>query len=405
MGKRILLFFTDSYPYGSFEPYIESEVSFLSSKFDKILVFPINTNIPLDRKIPNNFRIVDIHKMIKGNFWLFFNKTFLILEILFVEIFSYKNRKLLKLKNRIGIIKRIKTIYNGILYSRAIVRFLNEENLLNNYEIVGYSYWFYHWSFINSLLKKQGIITNSISRAHSYDLYDSINYNFFSTFKIKYLDKVFPVSKHGEKYLKNYHPKYTSKISSNYLGTIDYGTNPFIESDKFKIASCSAVRDIKRLHLIIEFLEKVKCEVEWVHFGDGPLFNEIKTLALRLPSNIKYTFMGKVSNEVVLDYYIKNQINLFINVSEKEGLPISLMEAISFGIPVLGTDIFGVPEIVNDNTGILLPVNFDVQKVADIISKFPTSTLNTFEFRKKVKNYWLDQFEKKMNFELFYSYL
>ena len=47
-----------------------------------------------------------------------------------------------------------------------------------------------------------------------------------------------------------------------------------------------------------------------------------------------------------------------INVSESEGLPVSMMEAQMAGLPVIGTDVGGVSEIVRPDTGILLPKDF-----------------------------------------------
>jgi len=45
---------------------------------------------------------------------------------------------------------------------------------------------------------------------------------------------------------------------------------------------------------------------------------------------------------------------LFINTSSSEGIPVSMMEAQSFGIPILAMDVGGVREIVGPQTGRLL---------------------------------------------------
>ena len=68
--------------------------------------------------------------------------------------------------------------------------------------------------------------------------------------------------------------------------------------------------------------------------------------------------MGHYPNEELLRYYGSNHVDLFINTSSTEGVPVSIMEAQSFGIPVIATDTGGVKEVVTEGTGSLLPVDF-----------------------------------------------
>ena len=51
-----------------------------------------------------------------------------------------------------------------------------------------------------------------------------------------------------------------------------------------------------------------------------------------------------------------NDFDLFVNMSLSEGIPVSIMEAISFGIPIIATNVGGNAEIVNDETGVLIPL-------------------------------------------------
>ena len=48
----------------------------------------------------------------------------------------------------------------------------------------------------------------------------------------------------------------------------------------------------------------------------------------------------------MLDYYKNNIIDIFINLSASEGIPVSIMDAISFGIPCIATNVGGTGEIV-----------------------------------------------------------
>ena len=71
-----------------------------------------------------------------------------------------------------------------------------------------------------------------------------------------------------------------------------------------------------------------------------------------------------------MKFYSSNQIDLFINTSSTEGIPVSIMEAQCFGIPVIATDTGGVKEVVIEGTGSLLPVNFSSDDLAKLIEYY-----------------------------------
>ena len=61
-----------------------------------------------------------------------------------------------------------------------------------------------------------------------------------------------------------------------------------------------------------------------------------------------------MDNAQVLGFYREHRVEALISFSESEGLPVSMMEAISFGVPIVAIGVHGVPEIVNEATGVLL---------------------------------------------------
>jgi len=214
------------------------------------------------------------------------------------------------------------------------------------------------------------------------------------------VSKVFPDSKTGETYMKE-KGVFPQKVSCSYYGVADNGNNPFDEESVFRVVSCSSLIPLKRVHLVIEILQKLDFHVEWVHFGDGELLDQLQEKCALLPNNVLVKFMGHRSNKDLLTYYKTVPVNLFITVSETEGLPMSLIEACSFGIPIIGTAVGGVPEIVNDQTGILIPKDFIPDKIAKRIEEFKNSEMNTPGFRVKVKSFWFNNFNAQVNYNKF----
>jgi glycosyltransferase involved in cell wall biosynthesis len=106
-----------------------------------------------------------------------------------------------------------------------------------------------------------------------------------------------------------------------------------------------------------------------------------------------------IKNEEIIKFYQNNSVNLFISLSEAEGIPVSIMEAISFGIPILSTDVGGCKEIVAEETGILIPLETEMNEVANIITEFKDSFKNTNEFRKGVRKFWEEHFDAEKNYK------
>ena len=126
--------------------------------------------------------------------------------------------------------------------------------------------------------------------------------------------------------------------------------------------------------------------------------------------NISYEFFGRVTQSEIIDYYKENPADLFINCSDVEGIPVSIMEAQSFGIPCIATDVGGTCEIVNDDNGKLIKKDINPQDLADILTemcKLPTDiyqekkdksfkTWNQLSNAENVYPTWLNRYLSKI---------
>ena len=107
-----------------------------------------------------------------------------------------------------------------------------------------------------------------------------------------------------------------------------------------------------------------------------------------------FTFTGHLSKEKVYDIYRTTHCKLFINTSFSEGRPVSIMEALAFGIPVVASNVGGNPELVkNDYNGILFPLEIDNIKIRDGI----LSLLTNAELWNIYQTNAFDMFQTKSN--------
>lgn len=259
------------------------------------------------------------------------------------------------------------------------------------------------WALALAILKSKNKINYFIFRVHGFDLYKERwihHYIPFGNTCHKYADKIFTVSQAGLIYFR-LNNKFIKNVSYSYLGSQDNGFNPLPNGKTITLVSCSNIIPIKRLHLVIEILSKVNKNILWLHFGEGYSKGDILKKTSTLSSNIKIKFYGQVSQSFLINFYKTTPIDLFLNVSITEGLPFSIIEAISFGIPVIATDAGGTSEIVNAHTGLLLPLNFDINLVSTFINDFENTEFRSYKYRSGIKKFWKNNFSDNVVYPKF----
>lgn len=236
----------------------------------------------------------------------------------------------------------------------------------------------------------------SVIRLHGFDLYEDRNNGYFPFRKLLFerTNAIIHVSSFGKEYLSNLYPAFKTKFHEFRLGTLFEGKSNPSKDNIFRIASCGRVVPLKRYSLILEALHKFNIPIHWHHLGDGPLLNELKINSQTLPGNIKTFFHGWVNPKEVKKFYISNPIDLFVHVSETEGLPVSIMEALSCGIPVLATDVGGTREIIDSSVGKLLPADITPNS---LFKEIETFLLKEMAEKKEIRNSALLRFESMCN--------
>ena len=286
------------------------------------------------------------------------------------------------------------------------------QNLLNKQTIqdtIFYSYWCDDSALALALLKERHPSITTICRAHGWDLYFETNkYNHlpFKPFISKNTNQIFTISNTGKKYIQK---RWNVKVKPNtaFLGV---NSNNLLAPNKneFILVSCSNTIKIKRVELILYALQQItNTSMKWVHFGDGAELDNLKEKAQTINSKIQIEWKGRVENEVVMQYYKKENPSLFINVSSTEGIPVSIMEAFSFGIPAIATNVGGTHEILTDNyNGILLKENPTIEEIKFAILKI--KNLEDAEYQKLKLNAWNtmnEKFDAEKNYKTFYETL
>jgi len=385
-----LCLYTANFPYGQGEQFIETEIQYLVNSFEKVIIIPRQKTTD-QRQVPSNVQVIipeySGYTTAKG------------LKQLGKWIFLCLKDIVHAQKKKSAISAVIHAGYNANILYRLLAA-----NNLHNEKVLHYTYWFDEYSVSLSILKSKQLINFYISRAHGFDLYTERRKEKFIPFRklqLNYVDKLCLISHNGLDYMKDKYPKYAGKFDLSYLGVVNNTPFHYIgKSEKYLIVSCSRMVDIKRIDLIVKSLALImNMPIRWIHFGDGTLLRQIKNLAEKiLPENIEVDFRRHVDNQVIYEFYRNNHIDCLINLSSSEGLPVSIMEAVSYGIPVVATDVGGISEIVTNQTGTLLKENFKIEDAKNAILDILYNKSDNIEFRKEIYEFWKQNFNAEKNY-------
>ncbi|MEH7111509.1 glycosyltransferase [Neobacillus niacini] len=399
---KYLILIDTKFPYRAGESFLESEISEISAEFDRIFIFPTDAMIrdPQTRKIDEQNVTTELFESSNTKF----RKGKCASKAIFT-MWGYHGR----LKHRF-----LDAYFDNAARDQAmkIIHYLKKNDFQATDQVFVYSYWFYITARIaieiKTYFQEIGIPVKTVSRAHRFDIYEDIHQRGYlprRQFLLENLDKVFPCSDNGTHYLEKKFPAYGNKITTARLGTYDHGEGVSDRKEWFHLISCSRVTSIKRVDRIIDTLKILEGEgyqIAWTHIGGGPLLDKVKEKANGLKVS-KVVFKGSVANTQVYEYYRQNPADLFVNVSTSEGLPVSIMEAISFGIPTIATDVGGTSEIVVNNvSGYLLNKNFSDRELADKIACIIRMSDNEYtHLRRSARRYWFINYQANKNYKDF----
>tara|TARA_B110000467_G_scaffold44508_2_gene40796 strand:+ start:5689 stop:6717 length:1029 start_codon:yes stop_codon:yes gene_type:complete len=116
--------------------------------------------------------------------------------------------------------------------------------------------------------------------------------------------------------------------------------------------------------LLIEVFKKIKSiypETQLKIIGDGYLREKIiNTIKEENINGIEV--MGYIDRDCLMEYF--NWADIFLNTTNIDNQPVSVLEAMKCGLPVVSTDVGGIPELITHReNGLLSPEN-DADKMA-----------------------------------------
>lgn len=359
---RVLVLFTASYPYGPGEPFITHEIPYLAAAFDEVVIVSNDAESPQAHSLPGSVSCLRMSYELPRR-----ETVRAICGLLQREV----RRELGIVRHRYGLPLTRRAWATVLVSWRKATR---TAELLRDLaadrpgaEIHAYAYWADDMAVGAAMARRRGWVRRAVSRAHGWDVYHDRAEPGFLPFRLylaTHLDHLRFVSEHGRRYFESLVGPHPS-VGCSRLGTPAAAEEPLGRRRPFTLVSCSRLIPLKRVDLIARSLAYVRAAVRWIHVGDGPARGVVEAICRDLPPHVSVELVGHLPNPEVLALYRSRRPSAFVNVSETEGLPVSIMEAMSVGLPVIGTDVGGVGEIVrHGGNGLLLRSEADPVEVA-----------------------------------------
>lgn len=404
--KKNLFIFTDGFPYCPGEaPFIIPEVRFLAKHFNITIVAnvpPNHSNVPTyDPSLPDDVNIIPINK--KGTLHkLLFLPSYFFSKVCKEELRDIRESKTNRLPRIIDSFKRYAN-------AKDIQSFCTKKGLFS--EISGsvyYSFWLVDYALALALEKERQPEMKVMSRVHGYDLYhyrNQHNRQPFQRFILEKCNAVIFVAEFSRKYIENRYPDIRTEDKYHVIRIATDDNHDEIEfendnpDDTFILLSCSNVIPLKRVDLIAKALALLPhLNIQWIHIGGGDQLQSVEDYSQSHDLNAR--FLGHLAHQEVKEFYEETRVDAFITTSSTEGCPVSITEALSFGIPIIGTEVGGIPEQIEGN-GVLLDANPSTQNIANAIEYVCSLGVEEKKkMRRRSRALWHDRFSKDVNHHL-----
>lgn len=399
-----LLLFTQTFPYGAGETFLETELPYLAAEWERVVLVPAR---PAEgrRPVPGNVEVSGglveslSSRRRRGDLAGVLMSADFGNSIRRQPSVAFSPRHMRRLSGQLLIAQST---------SRWIEAWLSAD--ANTSRLLCYSYWMNLAALGLARLRRRGLPVTFVSRAHSNDLYAERHdppYLPLQYDVVQAADAIFPVSDHGHAYLSARYPG-IGRIETARLGVRDPGFTTAPSADGcWRLLSCSALSEVKRVDRLVTAIATLarrhpERRISWDHLGDGAERERIEALAgAVLPSNVRWRLHGQLTNADVMEYYRTQPVDVLINVSAYEGIPVSMMEAASAGVPIVGTAVGGVPEIVDSTNGHLLSPDASPAEVADALVRVCGAPRGGGGLRAGSRALWSERYDADRNYSAF----
>ncbi|MEL4356296.1 MULTISPECIES: glycosyltransferase [unclassified Luteococcus] len=343
-----IVIITRAFPWLPGEQFVEPEAPYWAREDAEVIVMPWHMDGE-PRPLPDGVRVDDCINRItpaqrKRARLRALGHPLLRRELLWLA----RHRRL----NRATATEVVRSVGGALAHRDALAAWIAQHGPID----VVYTYWWDVWTYGAQLLKGAGV-GHVVTRAHGRDLYESRHPSGYLGLKRllgPQLDAQLAISTDGRRTVIEQYGLPPRIVQLSPLGVeLPAEPAPSSPDGELHLLSTAQLYPVKRVDRLVDALELLcrqhpELQVRWTHFGAGELFDDLQARVQALAGlpNLHVRLPGSVDNATVRQHLHAGPVDLFVNTSESEGVPVSIMEAMAFGVPSLAPAVGGIPDLV-----------------------------------------------------------
>jgi glycosyltransferase involved in cell wall biosynthesis len=360
---------TNAYPYLPGEQFIEDEIGYWAARTDASVTLLPALAAGTPRPLPAGIA-VDHGMARSAKMWRLWFMLLALCSAIFRRELGYLRRS--RKTNPHTLARALLHVSKVLEQAAQLRRYARTHGPID----VAYCYWNETQACAALLARKAGAVRKVVSRVHGFDLYEARRRDGYMPLKRQFIagyDALYALSHEARAYLLQTYGAPPGKVRVCPLG-VPLAAAPARPSAPgwLHVVSVSSCQRVKRLDRIVGAMALLgrrhpDIGITWTHIGGGPLLEEITAQAraeLDGLGNVTCSFPGELPNHAVKAYYLGVPVDMLVNASESEGVPVSIMEAMSAGVPAIAPDVGGVSSLVSDRCGALLSPCPDAREIA-----------------------------------------
>lgn len=266
-----------------------------------------------------------------------------------------------------------------------------------------YSCWMSFDGYAAALSKKKHPKARFVVRGHAYDI--DLERNPMNPYLMKQriaeeADGLYLISNSARAQYMEYMQGRVdeSKVHVLAMGSSGQPVTSFREAPLYtqgvlRVVSCAMIIPIKQVHILAEALAQWEGgPVCWTHIGGGEGEEALRKLVdekIGPKPNVICEMLGTLDAGKIQQLYETKAFDVFVNTSRKEGVPISIMEAMRHGTPVIAPAVGGIPELVTPEVGWLYDPAEGAEGVLHALEKVAALTREEAEsLRQRTRERW-----------------
>lgn len=314
-------------------------------------------------------------------------------------LFKKWNVKLIHTHDEGSVLKRLKFFLQALIKFSYLILF-KKVALIHNHSAMRGSFW--RKNVFSTLARMKGIPV--ILHLHGSEM-ENFYYSQPQWGKNKIVsilnkaDVVMVLSKSWKKFVLKIAPDATVKIVYNYVAPPSIILQKAVQepSDTVNILFLGLVGKRKGVYDLIDAVKQIKlvCDRSFkVLIGGNGEVEQLQKLIVENDLQEQITYLGWVSGEAK-DNYLRS-CDIYILPSYNEGLPMSLLEAMSWGKPVISTRVGGIPELIRDNQDGMIVDAGNVEQISSSLVELIESKEKRKQFGQSSRDRIDEKFSDKV---------